>query len=268
MVQIKSNYPSDLDESDSYPEPDVLSITTRNGRRESEPHSNEVVQLHEVLTYNFPQHRTLWDLHHFFINTDQEEFDLQFDISILKNFSISHELTSYKASEFGNRVPDLAINVLSRSTWRKDLFDIAEESLILGIPIYLVYTPYHVATNRYRAPFMRMHKMNEKGKYDVVDIRKAACVEGDPAVSADALISLEPIFPLIVGLELLKKVTNDNKHRFRLVLFKCDSMERLLTEKEATKKRAEEEKKRAEEEKKRADKYEILLKKHNISIDE
>ncbi|MHA1733083.1 MAG: hypothetical protein ACTSU5_14140 [Promethearchaeota archaeon] len=47
--------------------------------------------------------------------------DLQFDISFFLNWDFPRSLSSYKTSEFGNRVPDLAINVLSRSTWRGDL---------------------------------------------------------------------------------------------------------------------------------------------------
>ncbi len=260
MVETRFRDSSDVDELISEHEPDVVPISTRNGRRESEPHSSEVVQLHEVLTYNFPEHRILWDLHHlFFEKDDLEEIDIQFDISILKNISIPHELTSYKASEFGNRVPDVAINVLSRSTWRRDLLDIMEQSASLGILFYIVYTPYHVATRKYRAPFMRVHKLNSLGRYDIVDIRKVACVEGETTISSDALVSLEPILPVKVGMELLKKLASDNKQRFRLALFKADSNERLLSEKESAKKRAE-------EEKKRADAYEELLKKHNIPI--
>ena len=60
----------------------------RLGRRESEPHSAEVSYLFEVLSTNYPSHRTLWDLHHYFGN-DREQFDIQFDISLFLNFSIS-----------------------------------------------------------------------------------------------------------------------------------------------------------------------------------
>ena len=52
----------------------------RIGRRESEPHSFEVSNLHDILTSNFPEHHALWDLHHYF-KLEGEEIDIQFDIS-------------------------------------------------------------------------------------------------------------------------------------------------------------------------------------------
>jgi len=62
-------------------EPDTFDPNVpRLGRRENEPHSAEVTYLHDVLTTNFPNDRTLWDLHHYF-RKEGMDIDLQFDIS-------------------------------------------------------------------------------------------------------------------------------------------------------------------------------------------
>ena len=74
-------------------EPDTFDPNVpRLGRRESEPHSAEVTYLHDVLTTNFPEHRTMWDLHHYF-KKEGAEFDIQFDISFFKNLIILYTLT-------------------------------------------------------------------------------------------------------------------------------------------------------------------------------
>jgi hypothetical protein len=62
-------------------DPDV----PRLGRRESEPHSSEITYIHDVLTANFPESRTVWDLHHYFTGEKPplkgKKIDIQFDIS-------------------------------------------------------------------------------------------------------------------------------------------------------------------------------------------
>ncbi len=67
--------------------------TPRLGRRDSEPHSSEISYLHDVLTTNFPNDRTIWDFHHYFI-VDDEKIDLQFDISYFRGLQIDTELPS------------------------------------------------------------------------------------------------------------------------------------------------------------------------------
>jgi len=57
----------------------------RLGRRESEPHSEEVCYMRNVLKDNYPDHRVLWDLHHYFYH-DGEEIDIVFDISFFLEF--------------------------------------------------------------------------------------------------------------------------------------------------------------------------------------
>ena len=102
-------------------EPDTFDPNVpRLGRRECEPHSAEVSYLHDVLTTNFLDDRTIWDLHHYF-KKEGMDIDIQFDISYFKDLKIPYSLPSYKANEYGNRVPTIAINILSKSTWRSDL---------------------------------------------------------------------------------------------------------------------------------------------------
>ncbi len=95
-------------------------LVPRLGRRESEPHAAEVSYLYDVLSTNFPDDRATWDLHHYF-TFEGEEIDIQFDISFFRGFKVPYPISSYRASEYQNRVPTLAINVLSKSTWRVDL---------------------------------------------------------------------------------------------------------------------------------------------------
>jgi len=56
----------------------------RLGRRESEPQSEDITYLYDVLMTNFPNSRALWDLHHYFL-INGNEIDLQFDISFFIN---------------------------------------------------------------------------------------------------------------------------------------------------------------------------------------
>ncbi len=94
----------------------------RLGRRESEPHSHEITYLYDALTHNYPNYRIIWDLHHYF-SFQGERLDIQFDISFFMDLDIpiTYDLSSYNAEKYGNKVPTLAINILSNSTYGKDL---------------------------------------------------------------------------------------------------------------------------------------------------
>ena len=99
----------------------------RLGRRESEPHSIEITYLYNVLKTNFIKSRVMWDLHHYFIYKG-EKIDLQYDISFFKDFDLPDALPSYESKEHNNKIPDLAVNILSKSTWRKDFIEIVSKS--------------------------------------------------------------------------------------------------------------------------------------------
>jgi Uma2 family endonuclease len=137
-------------------------LTPRLGRRESEPHSEEVSYLYEVLHLNFPDSRTTWDLHHYFI-VESEEIDIQFDISFFKDLKIKYSLSSYRASNFNNRVPNIAINFLSKNTWQMDIGIHADYCRLLKIPLYIVFSPYHIGKAIYKPPFLRAYILQPDG---------------------------------------------------------------------------------------------------------
>ncbi|RMG22040.1 MAG: hypothetical protein D6732_26325 [Methanobacteriota archaeon] len=101
------------DDDDVHPKP-------RLGRRECEPHSDEINYLYDVLSTNYPEDRTLWDLHHYFL-IEGEKIDIQFDISYFKGMQIPYRISSYDAQKFNHRVPTMAIISFlhrpSKMTW-------------------------------------------------------------------------------------------------------------------------------------------------------
>ncbi|MCF2140505.1 MAG: hypothetical protein K9W44_10675 [Candidatus Lokiarchaeota archaeon] len=223
----------------------------RIGRRESEPHSAEVSFLFDVLSSNFPNHRAIWDLHHYF-SIEGEQVDLQFDISLFLNFMINEDLPSYKASEFGNRIPDLVINILSKSTWRKDLSEIQESCKRLKIPVFVLFLPYPFATKVLNYPFLRVYILNDMDMYIPQEINRYM-FDGDKIADNQARIKLPERIPFDLAIKKLKRTYLGFKPRFRLVLLKKETNEMYLSKFELEKKRADEEKRRADEEKRRAD---------------
>ena len=80
----------------------------RLGRRESEPHSNEVNYIYDVLSTNFLEHKTLWDLNHYFMGSKGpikgKKINIQFDISFFKDFNIPHTISSYDAHKYNGKI--------------------------------------------------------------------------------------------------------------------------------------------------------------------
>jgi hypothetical protein len=225
--------------------------TPRLGRRESEPHSSEITYLHDILETNFPNGRTIWDLHHYFI-VDDIEIDIQFDISYFHDFSIPYTLSSYKASKYGGRKPTLAFNVLSKSTWRADIGENADYCRLLQIPVYIVFPSYHVASAIYKPPFLRAYILQSSGEYHIQEI-KDVTIDKDGKINENAVINLSHILPIQLGIMERKKQHEGNLSLYRVILLKKDSFELYLTRVEQEKARADEEKARADEEKARAD---------------
>ncbi|MEX2718545.1 MAG: hypothetical protein Q6370_019775 [Candidatus Sigynarchaeota archaeon] len=149
----------------------------RLGRRESEPHSANISHVHDVLQTNFPSDRATWDLHHYF-TFGNDEIDLQFDVSWFKGLRIDGTMSSYRAIEHGNRVPDLAINVLSKRTWHDDIGENADACRPIGIPVYVVFAPYHVASQMYKPPFLRVYLLVEGATHRVHELRRVTLREG------------------------------------------------------------------------------------------
>jgi len=249
----------------------------RLGRRESEPHSDDVSYLHDVLTTNFPNSRTLWDLHHYFQLNDIK-IDLQFDISFFLNWSYPKTLSSYNASEFNNRVPDLVINVFSKSTWRADIGEHVDLCEALKIPVYIVYSPYFVASKLYKPPFVRIYKLVDD-RYIHYDYREITAMEGEK-LNPDKIIELGEKIPFRIGLMQRKKKHYNDELLYRLIIidknenrilptrYELAQQKLIKTEKRATEaeKRASEAEKRATEAEKRASEAEKEIKNLKMKI--
>ena len=229
----------------------------RLGRRESEPHSIEINYLYNVLKSNFSEGRVMWDLHHY-LNSEFGKTDIQFDISFFKNLQIPYTLSSYDGNKFNNRPPDLAINILSKHTWKDDIGKNLDKCHILQIPIYLVFPSYHVATKFYKPPFMRVYILQESGNYDQIELREVAIVEDSKGniveKNPNAIIDVSNILPFRLGLLERNQKHDGGESLFRVVLIKPNSFELFLTSVELERKEKFEEKERADKERKRADK--------------
>jgi len=215
-----------------------------------------------VLSTNFPQHRTLLDLHHYFQHGD-EEINVQFDVSLFTDVLIPYTLSSYRAADYQDKVPALAINILSKSTWRADVGENVDLCRALRIPVYIIFAPFDVASKHYRPPFARAYVLMADGSHAIREQRNT-CVDAAGAVIEQNLIDLGDAVPFRVGIEKLEGKHEKTQDRFRLVIVRSASPERFLTAFEQEKQRAEQEKQRAEQEKQRADKYLKVLKDHGI----
>ena len=210
----------------------------RIGRRESEPHSAEVTYLFDVLKTNFPKDRAIWDLHHYF-DFEKNELDIQFDISYFRNFKIDYSLSSYRASKFNDKVPDLAINILSKSTWTTDIGKHLDICRVLKIPIYLIFCPYHVATTLYKPPFVRAYILKPDGSYHLHELRKEMDFEKIDSINSDQIIDLKQNVPFNIGLVKLKKVHEGKLPLYRMVLINQNDNSLYLTKMEIEKTRAD-----------------------------
>ncbi|NMC08319.1 MAG: hypothetical protein GYA24_24140 [Candidatus Lokiarchaeota archaeon] len=244
-------------------QPDFDPDKPRIGRRESEPHSAEVGYLFDVLGTNFLEDRTTWDLHHYFKDpldpgSKDDEYDIQYDISYFRGLKIAQELPSYKAVEHGNAVPTMAVNVLSKSTWAVDLSDHVDKSRLLGIPLYVVFPAYHVATTTYKPPFLRAYIYQSSTRQHVIhDLKQAIVKEGEPLSKAacddpEKLLDTSSIVPFRIGLMERNVQVKGGFSAWRMILVHPTEPRMFLT-------RAEQEKARAEQEKARADELERVL---------
>ena len=227
-------------------EPDTFDPTLpRLGRRESEPHSAEVSYLHDVLSYNFPNDRILWDLHHYF-KKDGMDIDIQFDISYFKGLKIPYTLASYNSDEYNNRVPTMAINILSKSTWRSDLAEKLDFCRILKIPLYIVYSTYHVAINIYSPPFLRAYLLQPNNEYAMIELRKTIrrAPEGfDP----ETIIDVSAIVPFKIGLQERDQKHQGDQPLYRISFIDLKKDQIILTEAEQKTKTIEDQTKTIED---------------------
>ncbi len=247
-----------------------LSGRPRLGRRESEPHSSEVNYLHDVLTTNFPEDRVMWDLHHYF-TVKGNTIDMQFDISFFRGFYLPHELSSYRASEHDNRIPTMAVNILSKSTYNLDIGLNALQCRDIGIPVYIVFNPYLPNPWSLRAPFLRVHYIEDPNEsYIVRDLREACLVESEDddeeenaqALDPDKLVDVRPdLLPFMFGIKKLRRTFEGGLPRYRLILVDRTTLRPLPTRVEQERQRAEQERQRAEQAEKKLKELEEELKK-------
>ncbi|MEX2681926.1 MAG: hypothetical protein Q6373_010005 [Candidatus Sigynarchaeota archaeon] len=251
-------------------QPDFDPDKPRLGRRESEPHSAEINYLYDVLRSNFPGDRTTWDLHHYFKDPTNEaskddEYDIQFDISYFRGFMIDYELSSYAAVEHENRVPTMAVNVMSKSSWAVDLSDHVDKSRLLAIPLYITFPTYHVATSTYKPPFLRAYIYQPSTRqYSIHDLKQTIIKEGEPLTrdlcdDPGKLIDTSGIVPFRIGLMERRVRLKGGLATYRMILVHPTEPVMLLTRAEQERARAEQEKARAEQEKARADSLEKLV---------
>jgi len=235
----------------------------RLGRRESEPHSLGIMRIYDILTTNFPEDRTLMDLHHYFY-VKGEKIDIQFDLTYFKNFKLNYTLSSYDASKFNNRIPDMAINILSKSTYLKDLgytTDICQE---LKIPVYIIFSTHDISVSFYKPPFLRAHIL-ENNKYNVVTVNGEIFDENNNLIEKN-IIKTSPILPFNIGLLKLSTYHESGTPNYTLALLNPKTNELLKTKSELEKERADREKERADREKERADKLEKLLEEYRKKL--
>jgi len=229
----------------------------RLGRRESEPHSHAISYLHDVLDTNFPKDRVMWDLHHYFHIQNGKlqgtKLDLQFDISFFRNFNLPEKLPSYDSANYKGRVPDLVINILSKSTWRKDLIDNMEFCHQLKIPVYAVFFAYPVAPRTFPLPFLRVYKLKDDGSYQEHELKEIMYKKGKIVDDAN-FINLKPYLPFGIALEKISDTYLGGKDIYQAIIININTKQKYPTRYESQKSKAEKEKKRAEKEKKRADK--------------
>ncbi|MEX2682858.1 MAG: hypothetical protein Q6373_014805 [Candidatus Sigynarchaeota archaeon] len=217
----------------------------RIGRRDSEPHSEEVSYLYDVLRTNYPGSRATWDLHHHF-KVDGEEIDIQLDVSFFHGWRGPNKLSSYNASEHGGRVPDVAINILSKGTWKDDIGENVDVCRMAKIPVYVVFAPFHVASKTYKPPFLRVYRMGPGGRYSFEEKRGVAMKHGSDAIDWHETVDCGEHVPFRFGLMELAETHDKGWPLYRLVLLDAEKKAVLLSSLEQEKQRAEQEKQRAD----------------------
>jgi len=206
----------------------------RLGRRDSESHAAEVTYLHDVLTTNFLESRTTWDLHHhFFVEKGLlkgKKIDLLFDIAFFKDLKIPYTLESYKAWKHGGRIPDMVINILSERTWKEDISETVDICRDLGVFLYAVFSPYKVTDKNYHPPFLRAYILQEGGSYKKKELRTITMEEGATnKINIRNVIDVSGTFPFHLGLMKLKQQHEGELSRFRLIFIDPFALKILLT---------------------------------------
>ncbi|MHC1591272.1 MAG: hypothetical protein ACXQS8_04255, partial [Candidatus Helarchaeales archaeon] len=149
-----------------------------------------------------------------------------------------------------------------------------DQCRLLKIPLYVIFSPYHVASSIYKPPFLRAYLLTDNGNYEIKEIHGVS-VDDNGSVLVDNVLDVTRLVPFKIGLLKRSTVHESGKALYYLALFDAETMtiyqtraekEKARAEKE--KARAEKEKARAEKEKARADKLESLLEKYKNKFGE
>ena len=131
------------------------------------------------------------------------------------------------------KVPDIAFNVFSKSTWRADISENVESCKDLSILVYVVFSPYLMTSKRYAPPFLRAYILQEVSSYKQEELRAITIEEGG-AIDETQVLDLDDKLPFRLGLMRLKQQFLGGKPLFRLILI--DPLEmRVLPTKERRK---------------------------------
>lgn len=191
-------------------------LKPRNGRRDGEPHAEEITYLYNLFRSNFLDDHTIWNIHHYFPN-GFDILDLLVDISYFPGWHFDRLLTSFYSVEYKNRIPKLIINILSRYYWKKDVGEHLDFCRLLKIPLYIIFAPYHVASETYKPPFLRVYAMKDDGEYGIQELHEITLKEGGE-INPDAIIKVGSLFPFNFGLMQLKRQLEGGKPLYRLIL--------------------------------------------------
>ncbi|MHA1271160.1 MAG: hypothetical protein ACTSPY_15305 [Candidatus Helarchaeota archaeon] len=236
----------------------------RLGRRESEPHSVCLMRIYDILTTNFPNDRVLIDLHHYFYITG-EKVDLQFDLSYFKGMKLDYMLLSYNSSEFNNRVPTMAINILSKSTYLKDLSHTVDLCKKLRIPVYVIFSSHDISVSVYKPPFLRVYILEKSGLYKEITVNGELFDENGEIIENN-IIKTSPIVPFNISIMKLPALLKGGTPTYSILFLDPATNKLYKKESEKEKERAEKEKERAEKEKERADMLERILEKYKKNM--
>ena len=233
-----------------FPPDDFDPSKPRLGRRESEPHSDEINYIYDVITANFPGDRAMWDLHHYF-TIDNVEVDIVFDVSYFKDMQLPTRLSSYRAKEFNNRIPTMVINVLSKSTWRADIGEHVDYCRKLKIPIYIVYPSHHIANKYYRPPFLRAYIIQANGEYYIEELHETT-IDGEN-IKPNAIIDVSKYVPFRLGLQKRLITHESNEELYRLIFLDPKKFEVFQTKEQKQEQRAKDAEQRAKDAEQRAE---------------
>ncbi len=231
--------------------------TPRLGRREYEPHSHKINYLHDVLTTYFPDDRAFWDLHHYF-DLEGNQIDLQFDISYFKGLIFLDQVSSFRSKGFDGRIPTMAINILSSSTYNTDLGLTAQTCQELGILVYVIFSDHIFEPKAVKAPFLKVI-YEEGGRYHMAELHEPFCTE-EGNIDPSKLLDIRPdLLPFMFDIMELKDRywKKGKQHRlYQLILIDRKTGEKLRTKAEMALEKAEEAKRRAQEAERRTEEAE------------